>query len=178
MFIHNVANRCPILMNNKLDQPLFRKLRFLSYIIVLVEHTRRGVLLVWWEENIPLRLAYGNSEEITLLTTNSSFERNLWVDSLFISMTGSSLPPFPIKWSYLVTMTPIADPSAADVCSMWAGLSSAGRGGGIQSRGGRGSFSVDTHCREGQPRNDTTSPDEVFGRPNKSNALWVVWVFV
>lgn len=47
--------------------------------------------------------------------------------------------------AYLVTITPIADPSAADVCSMWAGLSSAGRGGGIQSRGGLGSFSVDTH---------------------------------
>lgn len=65
----------------------------------------------------------------------------------------------------LVTMTPMAEPSAAEVCSMCAGLSSAGRGGGIQSRGGRGSFSVDTHWRDGQPRNETTSPDEVFGRP-------------
>lgn len=64
-------------------------------------------------------------------------------------------------------MTPIADPSTADVCSIWAGLSSAGRGGGIQSRGGRGSFSVDTHCSDGQPRNETTSPDDVFGRPGQ-----------
>lgn len=68
-----------------------------------------------------------------------------------------------------MTMTPMAEPSTAEVCSMCAGLSSVWRGGGIQSRGGRGSFSVDTHWRNGQPRNEATSPDDVLGNPVREN---------